>query len=269
MKWGWGRVLAYGSVATLFLCAISVVAIYFVANFGAAGQLARMGAIGDTFGLAAALFSGLGFIGLAAALAFDTKKRSEDIEERSRYRLPFIVPSIEEDNAAIDRAARPRKQLEVDIRLTVTLANLTDEPALGLSLDGELLGDWATKSINCEVGDHPIGPKGEREGQIIVSFAKEQAESALRAFRGQATPIECVITSTCVSLSGKTWRSRVHYKLGVKSADSKSIDDILDPESGYEISPPDPSAGDIGGTEVIFLTANAVPGTWSHSADPS
>src|SRR4051794_28315271 len=104
----WVWVLIVGFVGTVALCVGSV---YLIDHY-AAGQttthLAKLGSIGDMFGLVAALFAGLGFVGLAAALVFDAQKRSEALDARRRARLPFIAASIEDQGAAIDRAERTR-----------------------------------------------------------------------------------------------------------------------------------------------------------------
>ena len=119
-----GSGLIVGFVGTVAFCLGSVYLIDYYAAHQPETHLAKMGTIGDTFGLVGAVFAGLGFVGLAAALVFDAQKRSEDLEDRRRARLPFIVASIEDQGAAIDRAEWLRGRLEVDLTDYGRLENL-------------------------------------------------------------------------------------------------------------------------------------------------
>ena len=162
MKRLWLVVLLLGSVITVGLGLGSVYLIDYYANQAPAAHLATMGTIGDMFGLVGALFAGLGFVGLAAALVFDAQKRAEDLEDRRRARLPFVVPSIDDQGAAIDRLDRPRGRLEVDLRITVKLDNLTPEPALDLDLSGTVLSGGDGAQVESEVSGTAWPRKGTR-----------------------------------------------------------------------------------------------------------
>jgi len=259
----WVWVLIVGFVGTVALCVGSVYLIDYYAADQTTTHLAKMGTIGDMFGLVAALFAGLGFVGLTAALVFDAHKRSEDLEDRRRARLPFIVASIEDQGAAIDRAERPRGRLEVDLRITVKLENLTAEPALDLALSGTVLSGAAGVQIESEVADSPLGPERSRDGYVTLLFKGDDATNVIRQLKAQQVPVVIRLTATYSSLSGAGWKSQVDFKLTATTDEEDDLASIADPAANYTITPPGSGSETIGANP-LFLQSFPLPGTWEQ-----
>lgn len=259
----WIWVLVIGFVGAVALCVGSVFLIDYYAADQTATQLAKMGTIGDMFGLVAALFSGLGFVGLAAALVFDAQKRSEDLEDRRRARLPFIVASVDDQGASIDRAERPRGRLEVDLRIQVKLENLTAEPALDLALMGTVLSGAAGAQVESEVPDSPLGPEKDRGGHVTLLFKGDDATNIIRQLKAQQVPVVVRLTATYNSLSGAGWKSQVDFKLTASADEEENLGSIADPAANYIITPPG-SGSETVGANPLFLQSVPVPKSWKQ-----
>ena len=259
----WGWVLIVGFFGTVALSVGSVYLIDYYAADQTTAHLGKMGTIGDMFGLVAALFAGLGFVSLAAALVFDAEKRSEDLEDRRRARLPFIVASIEDQGAAIDRAERPRGRLEVDLRIKVKLENLTAEPALDLALSGSALDGTVGAQIEPEVSDSPLGPEKSRDGYVTLLFKGDDATNIIHQLKAQQVPVVVRLTATYKSLSGAEWKSQVDFKLTATADEEDDLASIVDPASNYTITPPGPGSETIGANP-LFLQSLPLPGTWQQ-----
>ncbi|MGG7305865.1 hypothetical protein ACQXVK_01610 [Curtobacterium sp. AB451] len=220
-----------------------------------AQSLAGYGQVGDIFGLAAAIFSGIGLLGVAFALSADTT-------ERKRSRRPFVLPSIDEDGAEIRRVEWTNDALDVRLRLSVTIRNESQDPALNIvvaSPDLPAVGSGQSRSALAE----PLGATISDSTVLASRLYGSKSQDFLRELqRGDEHRI--TLRSTYESLNGSKWCTKLDINLSCeKEPDRAKLGELLNKSSGASI---DGSTDEEYGPGSIVLKVKPIEGTWRQEA---
>ena len=218
-------------------------------------QLIRSALIGDMFGFAGALFAGVGLIGVALALAFDTK-------DRKRSRRPFITVMPDQDRLEIRTAKWDGESLEVKLRLWFNLKNESNEPALNVQVRIlDIPGN--NGAITSDTLAMPLGGGGERPAVLRSRFHGSEGRDFI-ASMSQGTPRIASLETRYRSLTGVDWVTLVKLELlCLKKPDQEILRGVLDPESGAKIDVPDDEEF---GDGAVLLGYKVVRDSWEVKA---
>lgn len=228
---------------------------FFIAVGTGPNLLAKVGQVGDAFGLAGAVFSGIGLVGVALALFFDTK-------DRRRSRRPFLTMNIANQNVELRRAKWESNQLEVRIRIVVELSNESPEPALNISTSAVGL-PGVSGGTALAVLPMPLGGSRESKSVLHGRVHGARAEELLRDLKtGNSMRLE--LQTAYESLNGVKWVSKVALTLKCDNqVDQQQLADVLDRTSGVSI---DGNTDEEFGPDAVVLRYAVVEGTWSQAA---
>lgn len=219
------------------------------------GELQSYALIGDLFGFAAAVFAGIGLVGVALALLFDTL-------ERKRARRPFVILTLPEDGVEIRRGEWTNGTLDVRLRLAGQLKNDSQDPALNVvarssSLPG--LGDGVSR----DVSPGPLAAGASFQAVLVSRLHGTAAETFLRRIRSGERH-EITLESTYESLNRSKWLSSLRVELySDSSADQARLGEGLNLRTGVFI---DGDTESTLGPDAVVLRAKIVEGSWRQDA---
>lgn len=260
--------VSVGLIGTFVFWLVAVTPVFLLATFLPESRIPILGSAGDMFGASSALFSGLGFFGLVLVLHFDLrerrrdlKHREEDLKERKHSRTPFLVPSITEEGALVVRATKLEGgYTEVTISLSMQVENISDEPAMNVSL-AISAPETGMPDANIDIDDTPFGKgdSGKRPATARFSCSGKPAESFLnRLNTGSSTSIE---VNLCYdSINGTRWGSGVYYEISSIPRDRSIYRQIIDNDSSAFIE----ERPGLIGADQPFLDFTVVANSWTN-----
>ncbi|MFD4327522.1 hypothetical protein ACFWQC_23005 [Nocardioides sp. NPDC058538] len=268
INWNWPKIIGWGLFATVVIWFVALAPTLLVVALLPDSKLPVYGSAGGMFGASSALFSGLGFFGLVLVLYSDLKERrrdlshrEDDLKERKQSRTPFLVPSVAEKGSRIVRANKvDGRHMETSLTLDLLVQNVTDEPAMNITLTSMIAGD-GMPGAHAVIDDTPFGTgdAAKKKANLHFSASGAAAEKLLQHLAdGVATTV--VIGLEYASINGTRWTSEVKYELKSQAAERILFQGIIDgnAEAFVEERP-----GFSGGDD-IFLAFSVVPGSWTH-----
>jgi len=265
----WGR-LAVGSLLVVLLWAVLVLMLPLLARVVPEDSATHLGALGDMFGAGAALFGGLGFMGLAVVLLYDIEARerdlahrSEDLEDRRRSRRPYLLTTVPVEQIKITRAVWSGQHLDVSVVIDVELENLTDEPALNIEVVTALeLSELSVSTTSSELP--PMGSTGTGSANCHHTLAGQPALDFLQTLeRGGAVFLR--VEAEYESLNGSGWLSAAKFQLSCPGLpDRQLLARLTDPTSDERI---ESGASALGSpTGPTYITPRPLQGFWKQIA---
>lgn len=230
--WLWfGAFLVAVLVALALMIAAVLILRSWLSDWGQ--PLQDLGVVGDMFGAATALFSGMAFAGLIIVLVYDMRERERDLSDRLESRRPVLTVRFGDGNndgevlqAAVSRAVQETDR-GVDLRLEIaiplqSLADVALTPTFELAVVNEGSTVW-TKSV--EIG-LPIN-SGDRHGlQFAAQFSGQDGRSMLSSMV-TGSGVRLRATAKYDSVSGVTWRTTVEAGLSVAPEDEGFARQVL------------------------------------------
>lgn len=234
-------------------------------------DVTRMGQIGDMFGAANALFSGIAVAAVAVVLVFDMNERERDLKdregelERAKQSLqPFVVARIDPDSTAsgvaVGQAQYISDKLNVAVRFNVEFQNLSQDPAINVTFSVQ---DCSQSRSQVEsVLPLPMSAIASQSGQVSLHYEGLEAEEVLGNLIDSGRRF--TIVTRYSNLNGIEWISSTIYTIkapvGNDEIDGprKSITEALN--KGAPIVPSDSMLG----SGDVYLIASPVQGSWSH-----
>lgn len=266
--WTWKKIIGVGVAATVVIWLVALAPVFGVIALLPDKKVPVWGSAGDMFGASAALFGGLGFLGVVFVLYADLKQRrddlthrQEDLTERKQSRTPFLVPSVAEEGARVVRATRvDGRYAEATLTLELLIQNVTDEPAMNIALTSSAVGHQMPNA-NTEIDDTPFGSgeAAKKKASLHFSASGEAAEQFLqRLADGVQTRI--LICLEYASVNGTRWSSKVSYELAGQPAERELFQRILDNDSEAFVE----KRPGFGSGDDVFLAFKIVPNSWEH-----
>jgi hypothetical protein len=193
----------------------------------------NVGVVGDMFGIANALFSGLAFAGLIVVLVYEMRERRTDLSHRLESRRPVLSVRFDDDGTrlATTQATVSRAQiderLEIDLRIDVSvaiesLADVALHPAVSLALSIE--GNEYFKQEE-EIG-LPIVADGHRTVDFLVQLGGRKGRELLEAMRN-SSGVRMHIALRYGSVSEVIWCTIVEADIRVALDDKVSAGKVL------------------------------------------
>lgn len=198
------------------------------------GQSAtELGVVGDMFGAANALFSGMAFVGLIVVLVYEMRERERDLSDRRESRRPVLGVSFEDGDStsAVTQATITRAKADgdhgVDLRveLTVVIESLGDvalSPSLKLRLSAPGEKDWTGE----EVIGLPIVRAGQRPVNVVVLLHGKRGKVFLEAMRS-SPGVRVHISVSYRSVSEVEWQTSVEADLRIALEDEGFVAKVL------------------------------------------
>lgn len=221
--------LWFGSffVAVIFALAVMVGAVLILRGWLTDwGQpLQQLGVVGDMFGAATALFSGMAFAGLIIVLVYDMRERERDLSDRMESRRPVLTVRFgdgESDGdvaqATVSRAV-PESGRGVDLRLEITipLQSLADV-ALKPSFELAIVSSGSTIWTESRMIGLPISSGDSRGLQFVAQFSGADGRALLNNL-ATADGARLRATVNYDSVSGVRWHTIVEAELRVAPED--------------------------------------------------
>ena len=220
------------------------------------------GPLGDMFGAASALFSGLGFLAVVLVLAWDIQERKRDLRDREQARRPYVTAKVESDQFSVQRAKWTAGHFSLALEMLVTLENATDDLALNVAVSSSLLSGQTQLSSKPHPSGPPLGPKGLANVSLLYETSGEEAQALITSLRsGQSLIVPVEVSYE--NLNGSGWTSSVTYLIECERlADRTLLERVLDRETGEFIEGSGPA---IGRTNSVLMTPRAKAGSWSQS----
>jgi hypothetical protein len=235
-----------------------------------ANMAARFGAIGDMFGAGAALFGGLGFMGLTIVLFYDIEARKrdlahrfEDLEERRRTRRPYLLTTVPAENLKITRAVWSDQHLDVTAAIGVQLENLTDEPALNIEVVAVLESSGVSMSTQ-KSELPPMGSTGTASANFHHALSGQVALELLQSLE-RGADVWLRVEAGYESLNGAGWVSSAKFRLTCPGVpDRQLLARLTDSSSNERIESGGSALGSATGP--IYVTPKPVQGFWKQAA---
>lgn len=199
-----------------------------------AGQsVEKLGVVGDMFGAANALFSGMAFAGLIVVLIYEMRERETDLSHRLESRRPVLSVRFDDDGArsASTQATVTRAVIDehhgVDLRLDVTvaiesLADVALHPSVTLVLSVQGNECWRQHE---EIG-LPMVTDGHRTIEFVAQLGGKKGQGLLEAMRN-SPGVRMRMAISYRSVSEVLWRTVVEADLRVALDDDVSAGKVL------------------------------------------
>jgi len=193
----------------------------------------ELGVVGDMFGAATALFSGLAFAGLIIVLVWDMRERERDLADRMESRRPVLTVRFgdgESDGdvaqATVSRAVHESGR-GVDLRLEIaiplqSLADVALSPAFKLEIVSSGSTVWAESR---EIG-LPINSGDSHVSQFVAQFSGTAGRSLLTNLVA-AAGARLRATVNYDSVSGARWHTIVEAELRIATDDEAFARQVL------------------------------------------
>jgi uncharacterized membrane protein len=253
-----------GVVSSVVIGALAIIAIVMFVSFRivtwlssqySATETASYGQVGDIFGFAAAVFAGIGLLGVAAALMFETV-------DRKRARRPFVTALPKSSGVEIRRVEWSGGSVDVRVRVDLKLRNDSIDPGLNVIVEAPglaALGDGTSVAVMAV----PLGA-GLESGLVLAGrLHGKTAETFLRDL-GSGGVHNMILKARYESLNGAAWYTLVNVALSVRSvADRELLVSALASRNGLPI---DGNTDDDYGPGSVPLESIAVQGSWKQGA---
>lgn len=187
--------------------------------------VADLGVVGDMFGVATALFSGLAFAGLIIVLVYERRERDRDLADRLESRRPLLTvrfdqtgPGDEALKITVSRA-EPDGARGVDLRLDINvpvhaLADVALKPVVSIVI---LVRDSVVWNHSLHVG-LPINSGGTRLLQFVAQQSGPKGHHLLSCLeRQQHVRLRAVLEYE--SVSGAHWQTAVEADVQISPED--------------------------------------------------
>jgi hypothetical protein len=246
------KTIIIGTVSVIAIVAVSLpLSLWIASMFGEGSSVARAGQLGDAFGLSAALFAGLGSLGIVIVLAYDLNHRKEEFR-------PYLAADLVD--ARLTRSSWSGAHYEVALTFTVRADAATPSPALNLK--GSAVFSWGGNSRMSQltISGAPVGVDGSRDGTGLLTADGSAAESLMRTLLdGQ---LRAGIVVDYAALNGTHWRSQSSYSLSIWPSDQGKVEKTLNRSSGEAIEPSSNSSFGDGSVKIVVAV---VPDSWSQT----
>ncbi len=195
--------------------------------------VAELGVVGDMFGAANALFSGMAFTGLIVVLVYDMRERERDLSDRMESRRPVLTVRFGngENDGDVAQAAVSRAVYEVghgvDLRLEITiplqsLADVALTPAFELAIVSAGSVVWTEpRKIGLPISS------GEKHGmRFVAQFSGDSGRALLTGLITTGT-VRLRASAEYDSVSGVSWHTIVEAELRVAPDDEGFARQVL------------------------------------------
>lgn len=195
--------------------------------------ISELGTVGDMFGAATALFSGMAFAGLIIVLVYEMRERKRDLSDRMEERRPVLTVSFGNGEsggnvaqATVSRAV-PEAGRGIDLRLEITmplesLADVALSPAFELAIVRDGLVCWRESR---QVG-LPITSGDSHAVLFVAQFSGQDGRAVLADLITAASP-RLRATVSYTSVSGVSWETKVEAALRVAPEDEGFAQQVL------------------------------------------
>lgn len=217
-------------------------------------RLEQYGQVGDLFGLAGAVFAGIGLIGVAIALVLDTV-------DRKRSRRPFVTFQLGDDGVEITSVTWSSGPLDVRLAVKIELKNESQDPALNVVMQSPTLpavGDGHSRVVL----PSPLGSLGEEKAELKIRMHSDEAKEFLRKM-SSGDVYEVELESTYASLNGANWKTSMKVNFSCRNTnDQDRIKQALSETPGAEIIE---NSGGQFAPRVFVLTTATIEGSWNQA----
>lgn len=192
-----------------------------------------LGVVGDMFGAASALFSGLAFAGLIIVLVYDMRERERDLSDRMESRRPVLTVRFgdgESDGdgaqATVTRAvSEPKRGVDLRLEFAVPLHSLADvalSPSIELAVVSSGSVIWTEPQ---EIG-LPINSGDSHQLQFVAQFSGAAGRALLsNLIESGGARLRAVVSYD--SVAGVRWHTFVEAELQIAPDDEGFARQVL------------------------------------------